>query len=682
MTGNRLWAVAALCACATVQAAVVRVEISERSDVLEGKAFGKTGPYVRLVGKIHFAADPKNPSNRLVTDIDYAPRNAQGLVEYAADFYAFVPRDASKGNGTVFYEVSNRGRKGLLNTFNLGGGSFNPRQAEHFGDGFLMEQGYSLFWMGWQFDVPPETDLLRFYAPVARNGKQPITGVVRSDFVPDERVSTIHLADRTHIPYQVLDPSDNTIQLTVRERAQGPRQVIPRAEWQFAKEENGRPVPARTHVYLRGGFQPGKIYEIVYRSQDPPVAGLGLAATRDLIAYLKHGGSAEGGPLAGLHQSLRRAVAIGSSQSGRFLRKLMYDGFNQDEQGRQVFDGVWSHVAGAGRGSFNHRFAQPSRDARPFFNFLYPTDIYPFTDVAQADPETGLDEGILSRATKGKVVPKVFYTNSSYEYYGRSASLIHTTLDGQKDVAPAPLTRIYLIAGAQHGPGSFPPKRNGTQQLANANDYRWAMRALLTAMNEWVTSDVEPPASRYPKVAADQLVALGALNFPRIPGVGLPQRIQTAFRVDYGPDFRQKGVVTVEPPKVGKAFGMRVPQVDADGNETSGIRLPAIQVPLATYAGWNLRDASIGAPDELYSMVGSTIPLAATRAARERSHDPRPSIEERYSSKQQYLQRVEAAARDLARDRLVLEADIPRLVGKAGEQWDHWAAGATARAAQ
>jgi hypothetical protein len=668
-----------LAAGVAADAAVVRVEISERSDVLDGKAFGATGPYTRLTGKIHFAADPKNASNRLVTDIEYAPRNAQGLVEYSADFYALTPRDPAKGNGAVLYEVSNRGRKGLLGTFNRGAGSFDPREPAHFGDGFLMERGFTLFWMGWQFDVPPEPNLLRFYAPVAEDKGRAITGVVRSDFVPDQVVTTIHLADRTHIPYPVLDPGDPEIRLTVRDRAHGPRTVIPRKEWQFAKEENGQPVAARTHIYMRSGFQPGKIYEIVYRSENPRLAGLGLAATRDLISYLKHGGQADGGALSELHRHIDRAIGIGSSQSGRFLRKLMYDGFNQDEQGRQVFDGVWAHVAGGGRGSFNHRFAQPSRDARPFFNFLYPTDIFPFTDAAQTDPETGITEGILTRAQKAKVVPKIFYTNSSYEYYGRSASLIHTTLDGMKDVEPEPLTRIYLIAGAQHGPGNFPPRRGGTQQLANSNDFRWTMRALLTAMEAWIAAGKEPPPSRHPKVAEDELVPLGALNFPKLPAAGLPQRIQTAFRVDYGPDFREKGIVTIEPPRVGKPFGMRVPQVDTDGNETSGIRLPIVQVPLATYAGWNLRAAPIGAPDELYSMVGSTIPFARTREERESRGDPRPSIEERYRGRAEYVKRVEGAARELAREGYVLEGDVNSIVAGAGEQWDYWTAAPAAQ---
>ncbi len=674
----RLWpaagAAALLLHTLPLTAAVVRIEITERSPVLSRRPFGAAGPYQRLAGRIYFAAAPKLSANRIVTDIDYAPRNAAGLVEYSADLFALVPEDLSKGNGTVLYEVANRGRKTLLNVFNFGRGniSLHPKDATDFGDGLLMEQGFTLFWIGWQFDTPPEDDLLRFRAPVARDGARPITGPVRSDFVPDTRVTTIHLADRTHIPYPVLDPADPAIRLTVRETVLGARRVISRERWQFAKEEKGRVIPVRTHVYMKEGFEPGRIYEIVYGSQDPPLAGLGLAATRDVISFLKYGGQADAGPLAGFHRHIKRAIAFGSSQSGRFLRKFLYDGFNRDEQGRQVFDGVWAHVAGGGRGSFNHRFAQPSRDARPFFNFLYPTDIFPFTDAAQADPETGLSDGILNRARAAKTVPRIFYTNSSYEYYGRSASLIHSSLDGTRDVPPAPQTRIYLIAGAQHGPGGFPPARGRTRFLQNANNFAFAMRALLLAMQRWVAEGKEPPASRYPTVQSGQLVPLEALRFPAIPGVRKPERMQVARRLDFGPQFLGKGIVSIEPPRVGKPFGMRVPQVDADGNETSGIRLPVIQVPLATYMGWNYRDASIGAPEELFSMIGSTVPFAAGRAGRDAAGDPRPSIAERYKDRAEYLRRLSAAARQLAAEGLVLESDIPLLTRQAGEQWDYW----------
>jgi hypothetical protein len=304
-------------------------------------------------------------------------------------------------------------------------------------------------------------------------------------------------------------------------------------------------------------------------------------------------------------------------------------------------------------------------------NLFYPTDIFPFTDLDETDPEAGLTDGLLARAMKEGVTPKVFYTNSSYEYWGRSASLIHTTIDGQKDAPLPDTTRIYFFAGGQHGPASFPPAKNHAQNLSNPNDYRWAMRALLVAMDRWVRDGAEPPASQYPRIAQDTLVPLGAVQFPKIPGVAVPTRIQKAYRVDYGPEFRSSGIISVEPPKVGKAFPVLLPQVNADGNETSGVRMPDIQVPLATYTGWNLRAADIGAPDELFSMQGSFIPFSRTRAERELHHDPRLSIAERYSGREQFLEKIGAAARNLAAGGYLLEGDVSRVVEHSAMEWDY-----------
>jgi hypothetical protein len=679
----------------TASAEVVRVKIREQSEVLDGRSFGAVGPYQRIAGTVHFAVDPESPVNRAISDIDLAPRNAGGLVEFSSDLYLLMPRDSSKGNGTVLFEVSNRGRKSLLSTFNLARGSLDPRTEEEFGDRFLLDQGFTLAWLGWQADVhdhlaplytdvkpgtPPDPHLMRFRAPVATEQGKPIAGWVRSDFVPNRKTLSFHLADRTHKPYPVVDPDDPGIRLTVRERREGVRQEIPRDQWQFAREENGRPVASLAHVYMASGFEAGKIYEIVYRAQDPVVVGLGLAAVRDFLSFLKYGSPSVHPPATGADwRPLQRAIGIGSSQSGRFLRTYLYFGFNQDEAKRQVFDGVWAHVAGGGRGSFNHRFAQPSRDARPFFNFFYPTDIFPFTDLEQTDPETGRTEGLLTRLQAAGAVPRIFQTNSSYEYYGRAASLIHTTLDGSRDFAPHPKTRLYLIAGSQHGPGQFPSRRGGTQNHSNANDFRWTMRALLIAMQQWLEKDMEPPASQYPTIAAGELVPLAAVTFPRIPGVAFPTRLHTAFRLDFGPAFLSKGIISIEPPHVGREFPTLVPQVSArDGNETSGIRLPVIQVPLATYTGWNLRHPDLGAPDELFSMVGSYIPFTRTRDERVRTGDPRPSMEELYKDRQEYVARLSAVARRLAADGYVLERDVTAIVEQAAAQWDYHMNGVTA----
>ena len=653
-----------MCA-ALAQGALLRVELIERADVLDGRPFGAAGPYERIVARAWFAVDPKLPANRIITDIDRAPRNEQGLVEFSSDLYVLKPRDPGNGNGAVLYEVSNRGLKGMLHMFNFADSSTDPRAPKEMGDGFLFEQGYTLVWLGWQFDVPRTPGLMRLYTPSAKG----IGGLVRSEIVVDRKSTSESLADRNHIPYLVANPDDPGLTLTVRDRVTGPRRAVPRAEWR---------IEDRARIVLKTGFEPGRLYELVYKSEDPAIVGLGPAAVRDFLSFLKYERNSVT-LLGDQSRYLKRAYGFGVSQSGRFLRTFLYYGFNQDEKGRKVFDGLMVHVAGAGRGSFNHRFAQPSRDGHPFLNTLYPTDIFPFTDIEQRDPETGLNDGLLAHATPAAATPKIFYTNSSYEYYGRSASLIHTTVDGKRDAEIPPNTRIYFFAGGQHGPANFPPPRNGTQNRSNPNPYTLSMRALLVAMNAWVRDGREPPPSQYPRLDQDQAVPLSAVSFPKIPGVQFPTRIQLAYRADYGPEFRTAGIVSVDPPKLGNPFPMLLPQVDADGNETAGVRSPLVQWPLATYTGWNLRGPEIGAPDELFSMQGSWIPFARTRAERMKTGDPRLSIEERYATRAEYLQKVGAAARRLADTGYLLDRDVEREVSFAAAEWDYLAAGTPAR---
>ena len=387
---------------------VVRVEVKTRADVLAGQAFGSAGAYEKLSGTIYFAIDPRNSANAIIADIDKAPRNAAGKVEFSSDFYLIKPKDAARGNGTVLYEVSNRGGKGMLGFFNFAAGGVDPQSAQQFGDGFLLEQGFTLLWVGWQFDPPRRDGLVRVNAPIAREADGgAIHGLVRSDFVVVETSREASLADRDHIAYAVSKADDPAAVLTVRDSVEGTRRTIPRGQWHFS--EDGKA------IRMAAGFEPKKIYEVVYTSQDPAVVGVGPAAIRDTISRLKFGSSDELGLPQG---AIKRAIAFGISQSGRLLRTYLYYGFNEDESHRKVFDGVMAHVAGGGRGSFNHRFAQPSRDGHPYINFFYPTDIFPFSDGPQRDPETGVVDGLLTHAGKPQFVPKVFYTNSSYEYLG------------------------------------------------------------------------------------------------------------------------------------------------------------------------------------------------------------------------------------------------------------------------
>jgi len=638
-------------------AGLVRLEIKERSAVLDGKPFGAAGAYERIVGKAYFEIDPKLDANQIIVDVANAPRNQNGMVEFSADFYIVRPADPQKGNGAVFYEVSNRGNKSILTDFNRAARpSLDPRTAEDFGDGFLLEQGYTILWLGWQYDVVPGENTLRVYAPVLEG----IQGLVRAEVAVNHKVFTAPLATPGHKPYPVANPDDPNLKLTVRDQVEGGRQDVPRADWHI---ENG------TNIVLTTGFEPGRFYEFVYTAENPGLAGVGLAGIRDMISWLKHGGDVEGFPAE--NRNIQRAYAFGASQSGRFLRTFLYNGFNRDEKNRIVLDGVMAHIAGGGRGSFNQRFALAWMPANPVSGTLNPVDIFPFTDLDETDPESGLKDGILTHATPKEFWPKIFYTNSATEYYSRAASLIHTTIDGKKDAVIPATTRIYFFAGGQHAPARFPPVQGDTRNLPNFNPYPWALRALLVDMDAWVKDGKEPPPSRYPHIAEKKLVTLPAYQFPKIPGIEVPTILHLAYPSDFGPDFRTKGIITQNPPVIGKPYPMMIPQADQDGNDASGVRMPEIQVPLATYTGWNLRSKEIGAPQLLYDIAGSFIPFPLTRQARTQSGDPRLSIEERYASREDYLAKFEKAADALATDRFLLPSDVPALVKQGTAEWDY-----------
>jgi len=655
----------------SADAHVTRVEILSHADIQDGRAFGLAGAYERIIGRVYFAVNPENIHNRPIVDLDKAPRNAQGEVEFSADLYLFKPKDMAKGNNAVLFEVSNRGGKGILRLVN-GGNTSDPNNE--FGDGFLLREGYTIAWLGWQFDVADQGQNLRLSAPVAHDpGGKEIRGLVRSDFTPSQKRDDMPLGHILLGPaggksYPVDDPASPKNVLTVRDAPDGPRQVIPRGRWSFAHSVEGQLVTDPHFIHLDGGFLPGKIYEVVYEAKDPAVAGAGLAAVRDFLSYLKYDPQATA--------PVRRVYAVGISQSGRFLRHFLYQDFNADEQGRQVMDGVIAHVAGAGRGSFNHRFAQPSRDAQPLSSIFFPTDLFPYTDLPEADPESGETAGLLDAASRSHTVPKIFFTNTSYEYWGRCASLIHTSTDGLKDAAPGENARIYLLAGLQHFSAAFPPQKATTgspdstaQQRHNPNPVQWFWRALITDLDQWVKDGTPPPPNTYPKIADSTLVPLSKWTFPRIPGVNTPHEMNLAYHLDFGSQWRS-GIISNEPPKVGKTFSVLVPQTDADGNDLGGVRLPELQVPLATYTGWNLRDPSIGAPDLRLSFLGSFLPFARDASEREKSADPRRSVAERYVSREQYMGKFAEAAMNLIKERFLLREDLTAVLERGQREWN------------
>jgi len=651
------------------EAHVTKVEVTSREDVQGGRAFALVGAYEKIIGKVHFAVDPANPHNKQIVDLDKASRNAQGEVEFTADLYLYKPKDMAKGNGAVLFEVSNRGGRGILRL--VDGGSGN----DEIGDGFLLREGYTVAWIGWQYDVS-DGQGLRLDVPTAYEmGGKAIRGLVRSDFTlalkrDDMPLGHIMLGPSGGRGYPVDDPASAKNVLTVRDTPAGARQSIPRSQWRFAHEVDGKLQDDAHFIHLDGGFQSGKVYEVVYEAKDPAVEGLGLAAVRDFLSYLKYDSQSTA--------PIKRVYAVGISQSGRFLRHFLYQDFNSDEQGRQVLDGVISHVAGAGRGSFNHRFGQPSRDAQPLLSIFFPTDLFPYTDVRESDPETSETEGLLDAVNKSHTAPKIFFSNTSYEYWGRAASLIHTTADGTKDVTPGDNARVYLLSGLQHFSVPFPPQKpavgsdNAAQQRPNPNPVQWFWRALIKDMDQWVKDGTPPPPNTVPKVADGTLVSMSHWIFPNIPGVNTPREYSLAYHLDFGPQWKA-GIISNEPPKVGKPFAVMVPQTDADGNDLGGVSLPSLQAPLATYTGWNLRDPSIGLPELRSSFLGSFIPLAKTKAQREKSGDPRASIEERYASHEQYMRKYAEAAMKLIQQRFLLKEDLAAILARGEKEWNELA---------
>ena len=615
----------ALAIATDARAEVTKVTIANRTVVAGGEAFGQVGPYEKLTGTIEFALDPADKHNSRVVDLEHAARAADGRVHFSADLYVLRPVEAQKGNGALLFEIANRGRKGLLGRFNRGaGGSQDPMAAADFGDGFLMKEGYTLVWVGWQFDVQPP--FVRIEAPAAD-----VQGRVRYSFIVDAKQTDTSPAD---LPaYPPLDLNDRTASLTVRDRFWGTPTRINREKWRFNVQNS------RVHIVFDEGFEPGRLYEIDYPAGGAKAAGVGMAAVRDAASAFRYRTDL---PIRG-----RTAYIFGASQSGRFLRQFLHDGFNADEEDRRVFDLVWPHIAGAGQGSFNERFAAPG------YNTFSATQ-YPFTDLAQTGPR-GERDGILA-AYRPNQVPKVIYTNTSVEYWGlgRSAALTHLTPDGTRDADLPENVRIYHLAGTQHGEAVFPPTPGTGQALGNPMPQGNVMRAILRAAYQWVESGTRPPDSRHATLRDQTLVQLKAIGFPAIPGVGDPRTIE-------GPGHLDEGHFAALP--------FLVPKVDADGNEVAGIRVPELVVPLATTTGWNFRAERVGNPTTLYALLGSYVPFARTKAEREARRDPRLSVEERYRDREDYLGRIRTAAASLVKDRFLLQEDIDDVVQRATRHW-------------
>ena len=611
-------------------AEVVRIDVRRRDDA---------GTHERVIGRVHFAIDPTLPANRGITDLDRAPRNADGKVEFSSDVLFFRPKDSRTARGSVFLEIVNRGRDQSLAI--LSGAQQRDLSPEswNLGDRFLLEQGFAVAFLGWQFDVRPDQGLT-FTAPVA-----PVEGLVRATHIEIARPGSVEIP----LPYCASETGRTGATLTFRARMDETPRTLPRDSWQLSSDG--------CSVHLTSGVGTG-IYEAVYQAKGSPVAGLGLAAVRDFASYLKHG--PDGGTLREMPASLQRVIGYGYSQSGRFLREFVRDGFNADERGRAAFDGLMISSAGAGGGSFNHRFAMPGQAGNSVLSVLRPVDLPPFTDA-----------GLLARAVDARVTPKIFYTFSSTEYWARAGSLTHTTEEGTADVPLAGTSRLYFLAGTPHSSGGLPLTKGRDQyrHFVNFAQQRWVTRALLLDLDDW-TRGTEPPSSQYPMMSKGELVPLDDVRFPKVPSFPFATYMPRVWRMDYGPEYQTTRVISIEPPRAGEAYRVLVPQVNADGNDVSGIRLPELAVPLGTYTGWNVTIPQLRELGYLSGLVGGFEPFARTKEQRSTNGDSRPSIAERYTGRPDYLDKVKQVADDLVRQRFLRVEDVPAVLQSAERMWN------------
>jgi hypothetical protein len=630
-------------------AEVTKVVVSDRHDVLEGKAWGNTGPYEKLTGKVYFAVDPNNSRNKIIVDIDKAPRNAEGKVEFSADLFILRPKDPSKSNGVCLFDVPNRGGKGALSTFNRAKGSLDPTAQQDFGDGLLLNEGYTIVEVGWESDIPAKPGYIFLTAPVATDGGKVITGWITPGpwFIPKEQADSYNYVSQDFAPtYAPLDLNDPEYRLTERPALVSAPTLVPRSDWQFAKMVDGKPVQDQWWITKKGGFHPGMVYQLTYKSQNPQVEGVGFAAVRDMASYVKNNPDAI---VKGKY-----VYTYGSSQVGRWQRQFLYEGFTVDEQQQKAVDGLYIVTSGGtGLGVFNERFGMPDELGS------YTQTKFPIRYEMSTDPVTGKLDGLGARVPAG-LEPKIVVVDTESEIYdrGRDELIRTTSLDGKEDLPDPSNVRYFTMSGAKHGSGTWPPNHMASQQLPNDPlEYRWAERALLEDLNAWVQKGVEPPASLHPTLSDQTAILISNIKFPNVPGIQWPYHVPGGMRNDL-----PAGPAAVLP--------FLVPNVNEDGNITSGLRMPELAVPLGTYGGWAFRSEAEGEPNTLVSMAGSYIPFAKTKADRTKSKDPRLSLEERYPSRDKYMQRIQAAADQLVKGRYLRADDEKEIVEDAGKHWD------------
>lgn len=650
---------------AQAYAGIIRISITSRGPAFNGKEFGKIGTYEKLTGKAYGEVDPSMPQNAKITDIQLAPRNAHGMVEYSTDIYILKPIDLNRGNHKLFAELPNRGSK-PFGAFNKSKGGNDPGASDQSDDAFLMSMGYTIVWCGWDISATTGNNNICISVPVAVNKDgSAITGP-SYEYISVDNDKTISYK----LAYPAASLNKQGATLTCRALLNDTPQPV--TDWEFTDENNIRLLPAGTP------FKASYVYDFVYTAKNPKVAGLGLAATRDVISFLRNAkadASGNANPLAG---DVKYTYSFAISQPARYMNDFQTLGFNEDEQGRRVFDGIENWLGGGSGVGINYRFAQPGRTERNRQNHLYPEGIFPFAYPVLTDKLSGKTGGRIAGYTNPVNKPKVLEINSANEYWVKAASLLHTDLQGN-DLPDPDNVRFYLVSGMQHGSGNGNSKGDA-QQLQNPTRPEPLLRALFITLDEWVTKGTLPPTSNVPR-RANGTAALAKANpgfqtgtvpknelgWTDIPGVTYTGLITTRYCLDFGPQFKQ-GIISQYPLGTIKApvYQNFVSKVDADGNEVAGIRLPPVAAPVATLTGWGLRREGLGLNDGAESS-GQMIPFRKTKAERVAVNDPRLSLEERYGTHAKYVEAVTKAAKDLQSRRLLLSEDVANYIREAEE---------------
>ena len=636
--------------------AITEFKIDTIEPFADGKAFGPAGSYVRIKGIAKGEIDPAAPENHVIADLDKASRNAVGMVEYETDVFILRPVEPPRASGVLVYDVTNRGRKMIFNLLDDAPGNADtndPKTTRDVGLGFTLGRDYTLVWSGWDSGAPRANSGMTARLPLAMECREPMVRRIRHEFHIGTRAPGTGEIVRLDYPAVVADA--RRARLTVRDRETDDRTEIPPECWEFVDQQSIRLLPTGTH------FAPYRIYDLWYEATGSMVLGTGFAATRDLVSFLRYERADRNGASNPMitdgtrdaSSPVAHVLAFGVSQAGRFLRHFLELGMNEDGHGRRVFDGVLTHVAGAGKVFANHSFAMPGRTATQHEDRLYPENWFPFGNAVATDPFSAQTTAIL----KGRPTdPLMIEVNTSTEYWQKGASLVHTDPAHGQDAELPPTARVYMIAGTQHGgrPGTD-PNPGPCVNPRNPHSATPALRALFVALEEWVRTGNAPPLSNVPSIARGTAVVGEAVKMPKVPGFAVPPGAN-----GIGPP-----VDWVEPPpKLDNFYDIRVCAVDADGNEVAGVRLPPIAVPLGTYTGWNVYRAQTC---ELCDRDGSMIPFARIRREREAAGDSRTSLEERFGTRDVYVARVEAAAAALVSDRLLLPADAAVYVKAARE---------------